>query len=94
MDGLWPRIIKTTGAVGVVALLIYTVLNYVYSSQIQALFGSEKLFAITIIIISALLTILLVAIIKPKEKSDIPIQTEGPKVTYKDNSTHNGDNNF
>lgn len=94
MEGIWPKIIKATGSVGVVAFLFYTVLTYVYSEKIVALFGSEKLFVVTIVVIAALLIILLVAILKSKEKSETTSQPEGPKVTYRDNSTHNGDNNF
>lgn len=94
MEEIWSKIIKATGAVGVAALLFYTLLNYVYSKQIEALFGSEKLFVITIIIISALFIILLVAIIRPKEKPKTPGKSKGAKVTYKDKSTHNGDNHF
>ena len=94
MEGFWPKVIKATGSVGVVAFLFYTVLNHVFSEQIVALFGSEKLFVVIIIIIAALLIILLVAILKSKEKSEPLSQSEGPKVTYSGNSKHNGDNNF
>lgn len=99
MEGLWSKAIKTTGSVGAVAFLIYTILNYLFSEQIVALFGSEKIFILTVVIISALLIILLVAIIKDKGQPKITTQhggpkLGGPKVTYKDNSTHKGDNNF
>jgi cobalamin synthase len=94
MEGIWPKIIKATGSVGVVAFLFYTVLNYVFSAQIVALFGSEKIFLLTIAIISALLILLLVSILKSKENSENANQSDGPKVTYKGRSTHNGDNNF
>jgi cobalamin synthase len=94
MEDIWPKVIKTTGSVGVVALLVYTVLKYVYSEQIVALFGSEKLFVLTIFVIAALSIILLVAILKSKEKSETPSQSEGPNITYSGKSTHNGDNNF
>lgn len=94
MEGIWPRIGKATGSVGSVALLFYTVINHVYSEKILALFGSEKLFVVTIVVIAALLIILLVTILKKKGKSETPIKSEGPKVTYSGKSTHNGDNNF
>lgn len=94
MESLWPKIIKTTGSVGVVAFLIHIVLSRVFSDQIVSLFGSEKMFVITIIVIALLLIILLVAILKRKVKSEVHSQTVGPKVTYIDHSTHNGDNNF
>lgn len=94
MEGIWAKAIKATGSIGVVAFLLYTVLNYLFSEQIVILFGSEKMFMITIGITAILLIILLVAILKPKEQPISPIQTGSPKVNYRDNSTHNGDNNF
>lgn len=95
MEGLcWSKAIKATGSVGVVAFLIYTILKYLFSEQIIALFGSEKLFMLTIVIIAGLLIIFLVAIIKTKGQPEVPVQPGDPKVTYRDNSTHNGDNNF
>ena len=94
MEGLWGNAIKATGYVGVVAFLLHTVLNSLFSAQIVALFGSEKIFLIMTIVIAALLIILLAAILRSKEKSGNANQIEGPKVTYKGRSTHNGDNNF
>ncbi|MDB5765153.1 MAG: hypothetical protein JWQ21_4148 [Herminiimonas sp.] len=94
MEGLWGKVIKATGCVGVVAFLLYTAINNLFSAEIVALFGSEKIFLLTSIVITALLIILLAAILKSKEKSETASQIEGPKVTYKGRSTHNGDNNF
>jgi len=94
MDSIWSDIIKATGSVGVVAFLIYFVLGHVYSDQIVALFGSDKLFALTVIVIAALLIVLLVSILKSKEKTESSHPSDGPKITYSDNSIHNGDNNF
>lgn len=94
MDSIWSNVIKATGAVGVVAFLIYIVVNQIFSEQVVALFGSDRLFVLTIVIIASLLIILLVAIFKSKEKQVSSSQSEGPKVTYNGKSTHNGDNNF
>ena len=103
MDSFWSNAIKATGSVGVVAFLIYYILEHVFSEKIVQLFGSDKLFELTILVIAALLIVLLVAVLKtkhknqpeePKEIMEHKIRSEGPKVTYKDNSTHNGNNNF
>lgn len=110
MDNLWVKVIKTTGAVGVVAFLIYIVTNNIFSENIISLFGSNKMFILTMGIISVLLITLLVAVIKSKEsrglsyepdgpikskgKPDLSNKSDGPKVTYRDKSTHNGNNNF
>lgn len=94
MEGFWSKAIKATGSVGVVAFLLYTVLNYLFSAQIVTLFGSERMFFVTIGIIAVLLIILIITILKPKEKNEGLVQSGGPKVNYRDDSTHNGDNNF
>jgi len=94
MDSIWSNVIKATGSVGVVAFLIYIILNHVFSEQIVKLFGSDRLFELTILIIAALLIVFLVAILKSKETLERKSRSEGPKVAYRDNSTHNGDNNF
>jgi hypothetical protein len=94
MEGLWGKVIKSTGSVGVVAFLLYTVINNLFSAQIVELFGSERIFLLTSIVISALLIILFVATLKSRAKSGNTSQIEGPKVTYKGRSVHNGDNNF
>ncbi len=94
MDNIWTTAIKATGSVGVVGFLIYFILNQIFSEQIIELFGSDKLFALTILIISALLIVFLVAILKSKESPENTGKAGGNKVTYKDNATHNGDNNF
>lgn len=95
MDVFWAKAIKTTGAVGVVSLLLYTVLNYVFSPQIVAIFGSDRLFAITFATVISLLLILLIYILWTKENSSRKSTAQSEvKVVYRDRSTHNGDNNF
>ncbi len=102
MDGMWSKVIKITGAVGVVGFLIYIVLINIFSKDIATMFGSDRLFALTVGTISVLFIILLVSILNAKEKSKLShkkkskptVKSNGPKVTYQDRSTHNGDNNF
>lgn len=95
MDELWAKAIKVTGAVSVVAYLIYTLLQYIFSDQIVALFGSEKLFAITLFIIASLMVILTISILWTKKNTSHKSTTQPKvKVVYRDQSTHHGDNNF
>ena len=95
MDVFWVKAIKTTGAVGIVSFLLYTVLHYVFSDKIVAIFGSDRLFAITFATIISLLLILPISILWTKQSSSRK-STAQPKVkvVYGDQSTHNGDNNF
>lgn len=103
MDKYWLEIIKVTGVVGVISFLAYIVINYIYSDKIIELFGSDNMFTLSIVIVSAVLIILLVAVLKQKDKitgeseqgtANQMIETRGSKVTYQDKATHNGDNNF
>jgi hypothetical protein len=94
MDSIWSSIIKVSGAVGVVALLIYTVLNYIFSDKLIELFGSEKLFTLAFIIITGLLIVLLVAVVTSKKNSQSSNKSGDIKVSYNDKSRHHGDNNF
>lgn len=106
MDKAWIQVIKITGAVGVVAFLAYMVINYIYSDKVVELFGSEKMFVLSVGIISAVFLILLIAVLKKTDKTGGEdekgntsenikiIESEGPKVTYNDKARHNGDNNF
>lgn len=94
MDRIWTSIIKVTGAVGVVAFLIYTLLNYIYSDQIIKLFGSDRLFLLTFIIIVAILIIFFAAIVVSKKDIKTSSKSSNPHVTYNDKSSHHGDNNF
>lgn len=89
MDPVWKTAIKITGSVGGVGLLISIMLEKIYSQEIISLFGDERVFYITVLLICVLSVALLTAVIikqKPKDK--------GATVTYRDNSIHNGDNRF
>jgi hypothetical protein len=94
MDEIWTKVIKTTGYVGVVSFLIYTLLQNIFSPVIIEMFGSERMFTITFVIATALIFVLLVAILVSKSKSDGAPQSKINKVVYKNKSKHDGDNNF
>ena len=99
MDKAWIRIIKVTGSVGVVGLLLSLLMNHLFNKQIIDILGSEKLFFILVLIVCCLFVALIFAIKTPK--STLPLnndhgQSEPSKkidITY-NSSTHNGDNNF
>jgi hypothetical protein len=90
---------KTKSAVGVVGILFVFLTTYIFSDEIISLFGSEKMFYLTVLLIVVFFIALLIAILfkKPEvEKAQIdskPIKKD-IKVTYDKGSTHNGDNNF
>lgn len=95
MDELWVKVIKITGAVSVIAFLVYTLFQYIYSDRIVALFGGEKLFVITIFLTASLVIILAVSILWAKKSTSHKFTTQPKaKVVYRDQSTHHGDNNF
>lgn len=97
MDPIWNTAIKSTGAVGVVSFLIYMLVDKIYNEKIYALLGGERIFVITLIIFSIFSVILVTAILAGRKK-ELPVQKDSSKienkVTYKDNSTHDGDNRF
>jgi hypothetical protein len=94
MDEIWTKVIKTTGYVGVVSFLIYVLLENIFSPVIIEMFGSERMFTITFVIVTALIFVLLVAILVSKSKPDVVPQSKTNKVVYKNKSKHDGDNNF
>ncbi len=96
MEKFWVEIIKKTGYFGVGSFLLFSLMDKVFSEAVINLFGSEKLFEITFVLASGLVLILILALVFKKEKSSK--ETDAPKtlnkVTYKDDSTHNGNNQF
>lgn len=94
MNSFWVTIIRATGAVGVIAFLVYAMMKNIFSEKIVELFGGDRIFILSLIIISSLLIFLLIALLKPQKTLDKQTSPQGPKVTYKGKSTHNGDNNF
>lgn len=97
----WVGIIKVTGAVGVVGLLFSLFMEHFFSERIISLLGSDRTFYIVVVLVCFFFICLITAILK-RQGSQAPPQTpsksEGNKkditVTYRDNSTHNGDNHF
>ena len=97
MDELWVKVVKATGSVGVVAFLLYFVLDWLFSEQIVELFGGEKIFLIVLLVLSMLCIALIVSIWVSREKVETPDaepNNHTNSVTYRGDSTHNGDNNF
>jgi phosphotransferase system glucose/maltose/N-acetylglucosamine-specific IIC component len=97
MDKAWTKIITVTGAVGVIGLLFSLLMNHFFNIEIANLLGSEKLFYIIVMIICVFAVAIVLAILKPKDSgvssSSNPSSKE-IKITYDNESTHNGDNNF
>lgn len=100
MENIWIKAIKTTGAVGVVGFLLSFLINHLFNEKIVEALGSERLFFAIVLIICGLVIALMLAISKEKnnkEKSDTPNSNSSNKkieISYGNQSTHNGDNNF
>jgi zinc transporter ZupT len=106
MDKVWLTAISKTGAVGVVGLIISILINKIFNAEIINLLGSERLFFVLMLLVTGLLMALVIAITMPKtaEKSSNSRNSRSPRsspkqdkdisITYNDDSTHNGDNNF
>ncbi|MBT9098388.1 hypothetical protein KFZ76_11790 [Methylovulum psychrotolerans] len=93
----WVDIIKKTGSVGVVGYLFYYLMTEIFSEKIINLFGSERFFAIILILLSVLSLVFVLAIPNSKnkkQKTDKDNSTKNIHVVYKNKSTHKGDNNF
>lgn len=63
MDKIWNTAIKVTGPVGVVGLLLWTLIHFLFREDVIALFGSGKLFVLAVILVSCLFTALITAIL-------------------------------
>ena len=100
MDKAWIKIIKVTGPVGVVGLLLSLFMNHMFNEQIVTILGSEKLYFIVVALVFGLFVALIVAINKlnftpsPKKSEISSEPTKKIDITYDNGSTHNGDNNF
>lgn len=94
----WDKIIKITGSVGLVGLLITLLMKHFFEPNILELLGSEKVFYMIIALTCALFVALIVAIKRPAQQSPQPSSSTNNdnkriNVSY-EKSTHNGDNNF
>ncbi len=81
--------IKVTGAVGVIGLLFSILIKLLFQHEIITLFGSDRMFYIVVLIISILGAAIIIAVLKGNRPDKV-----SPKVVYKDNSKHEGDNRF
>lgn len=100
MDQPWVKIISITGYVGVIGLLFVILMKYFFTAEIINLLGSERFFYLLTLLVCGLMVALIIAIIKPKNTTNEDnkgSEKEARKdinITYNNNSTHNGDNNF
>ena len=97
----WAGIVKVTGAVGVVGLLFSLFMEHFFSERIISVLGSDRTFYIVVALVCFFFICLLTAILKRQDPQATPQaspKSESSKkditVTYRDNSTHNGNNNF
>lgn len=94
-DPIWKIIIKRTGSVGVVCFIFYLFIEILFKQEFYNFLGGERIFIIALLIIGVLCIALLSALKYQQKKPPKKISpTKGPIVTYKDSSTHNGDNRF
>ena len=89
MDPIWKTAIKVTGGVGVVGLLFSLLIESLFQEKIISMFGSDRMFYIVMLLICILGVAIITAIIKGSNND-----SGTPKVIYKDNSKHHGDNRF
>lgn len=83
MEKFWEQALKVTGPVAVVGFLIWVLLQFVFREDVVALFGSEKLFLIALILVFFLAVALITSILvykgkEPKEGRQ-PLHEEGNK---------------
>lgn len=98
----WAGIVKVTGSVGVIGLLVSLFMKYFFNEHIISVLGSDRTFYIIVALLCFFFICLLVAILKRSEpqpsNSQTSEKTESIKkdirVTYQDNATHDGDNHF
>ncbi len=95
---MWTTVIKHTGFGGVVGFLIHQLLISVYSAEIINLFGRERIFTITIILIVMLYGLAVMFIMRSKEnRTQTNMHSEETRineVNYNDKAVHIGDNSF
>lgn len=89
MDAIWKTAIKATGAVGVVGLLFSILINKIFLQEMIAIFGSDRIFYIVIVLI-CIFGIAIITAIMQKNNAKGGSAT----VIYKDHSRHKGDNRF
>ena len=68
MEKFWQQALEVTGPVAVVSVLIWGLIKFVFREDVVALFGSEKLFVIVLILLSILAITLFTSILVYKRK--------------------------
>lgn len=82
---------KSGSAVGVVSLVLYFIIDKVFSEPVYTFLGDEKVFIIILSVLAVLVTVILGSVLAKKPAIVPP---SGPQVIYRDRSKHNGDNRF
>jgi hypothetical protein len=82
---------KSGGAAGLVSLVLYLIVDRVFSEPVYSFLGDEKVFVIILSVLAVLITVMLGSALA---KKTVTIEPSGPQVNYRDRSTHNGDNRF
>jgi len=95
MEKIWSTAIKVTGPVGVVAALVWFLVRSIYREDVLALFGSEKVFILTLLLIGFLFIGLISAILVYRDTQkmsavSVTPSTKNYKAVIKD-SQLNGD---
>lgn len=92
MDDMTKRIFLSVGLPGVPLFMLFVLMKYIYSDSMVEFFGSERVFLITILLVLVLFSIFIFSLLSKKKNDGVVKKINS--VTYKNNSTHNGDNRF
>lgn len=82
---------KSGSAVGLISLVLYLIVDRVFSEPVYTFLGDEKVFIIILSVLAVLVTVILGSVLA-KKPAIAP--SSGPQVIYRDRSKHNGDNRF
>lgn len=85
---------KTGGAVGSACVILYVMVDNLFQESVYIFFGSDKVFILLLSILGVVLTAIIVTQRTKPPESDNEQPEGGPKVIYRDSSTHKGDNRF
>ena len=89
MDPIWKTVIKVSPFVGVVGLIFSGLIKQLFQQEIITLLGSDRMFYIVVLLICILGIAFVTAILRKSNSKN-----GSPKVVYKDNARHKGDNRF
>lgn len=86
---------KGGSVVGFVTMVLYLIVDRVFSEPVYTFLGSENVFLVTLAVLAVLMTVILSSALTKKTLKETPVPTpSAPVVNYRDRSTHNGDNRF